>query len=187
MKLRLLTVLLIALLAPCAAFAATDCAALAKLTLTNTTITSAESVAAGAFSPPGGKAMAGVPAFCRVAAVSRPSADSEIQFEVWMPASGWNSKFQGVGNGGFAGAIEYGQMGNMASHGYATASTDTGHHTAGTDANWAAGHPEKTVDFGYRAIHQTTVNAKAIIGAFYGKAPRRDRTSTRARTAAGRH
>ena len=117
--------------------------------------------------------MAGVPAFCRVAAVSRPSADSEIQFEVWMPASGWNSKFQGVGNGGFAGAIEYGQMGNMVSHGYATASTDTGHHTVGTDASWAAGHPEKTVDFGYRAIHQTAVNARAIIAAFYGQAPAR--------------
>ncbi len=173
MNLRLLTVLLAVWLMPSAALAANDCAGLAKLTLTNTTITSAESVAAGAFSPPGGKPMSGIPAFCRVAGVSKPSPESEIQFEVWMPAAAWNGKFQGVGNGGFAGAIEYMQLGNAVSHGYATASTDTGHHAGGTDARWAAGHPEKIVDFGYRAIHLTAVNAKAVIAAFYGKEPAR--------------
>jgi feruloyl esterase len=56
-------------------------------------------------------------------------------------------------------------------HGYATASTDTGHHADGTDASWALKHPEKVVDFGYRAIHETAAKAKSIVGAFYGDAP----------------
>ena len=58
-------------------------------------------------------------------------------------------------------------------HGYAGASTDTGHHAGGTDASWALGHPEKIADFGYRAIHETTEKAKAIIHAFYGDGPKR--------------
>jgi feruloyl esterase len=114
-----------------------------------------------------------VPAFCRVAGVIQPSSDSEIQFEVWMPASGWNGKFQGVGNGGFAGAISYGQLAIALERGYATASTDTGHVANGADANWATGHFEKITDFGYRAIHETTQNAKAIVKAFYGSDAKR--------------
>ena len=88
-----------------AAFAAQSCESLAKLDLPAASITRAESVPAGSFTPPAGKAITGLPAFCRVAGVIKPSTDSNIQFEVWMPASGWNGKFQGVGNGGFAGAI----------------------------------------------------------------------------------
>ena len=60
-----------------------------------------------------------------------------------MPASGWNRKFQGIGNGGFAGAISYGGLGAALSHGYATASTDTGHEAGGTDAGWALHHPRE--------------------------------------------
>ena len=48
-----------------------------------------------------------MPAFCRVAATLAPSKDSDIKIEVWMPAAGWNRKFQGVGNGGWAGRIGY--------------------------------------------------------------------------------
>ena len=72
-----------------------------------------QTVAAGAFVPPGSPvpeaaSFSGVPAFCRVTGVSKPSPDSNIEFEVWMPSSGWNGKFHGVGNGGFAGSISYG-------------------------------------------------------------------------------
>jgi feruloyl esterase len=151
--------------------AAQDCTSLAKLALAETTITRAESVPAGSFQPPDGKAIANLPAFCRVAGVIRPEAGSSIQFEVWMPGSGWNGRFQGVGNGGFAGAINYSQMGDAVAHGYATASTDTGHQAGATDAAWARGRAERIVDFGYRAIHGTAVNGKAIIRAFYGEGP----------------
>jgi feruloyl esterase len=152
---------------------AADCPALRQLSLPATTITSADDVPAGSFTPPGSGAIANLPAFCRVTGAIRPSSDSDIQFEVWMPASGWNGKFQGVGNGGFAGAVSYGQLADAVRRGYAAASTDTGHRGQGQDASWALGHPEKTIDFGHRAIHETTVKGKAIVQAFYGSQAKR--------------
>src|SRR5580698_472087 len=160
-------------LSACITLSAATCDDLAKLALPTTTITTAEAVPAGSFTPPGNPAIGNLPAFCRVAGVIKPSDDSNIQFEVWMPASGWNSKFQGVGNGGFAGSISYGGLADSLRHGYASASTDTGHHAGGTGGEWALGHPEKMTDFGYRAIHETTDKGKAIVRAFYGEAPRR--------------
>ena len=150
--------------------AATACEALAGLKLADTTITSAESVAAGAFVAPGGRGGRGaaqpdLPAFCRVAATLKPSTDSDIKIEVWMPASNWNGKYQAVGNGGWNGAIGYPAMMTALRRGYATSSTDTGH--AGDTAEFAFGHPEKLIDFGYRSVHDMTVKAKAILGAYY--------------------
>jgi feruloyl esterase len=109
--------------------------------------------------------------FCRIQGVMKPSSDSHIEFEVWLPLSGWNEKYQGIGNGGFAGYIDYNNMGDAVANGYATSSTDTGHQATGTDARWALGHPEKIIDYGYRGIHETAVAAKSIIQAFYGKMP----------------
>ena len=87
---------------------AASCESLASFKLPDTTITSASTVAAGAFRLPipGGSAasqFSSLPAFCRVAATLTPSSDSDIKIEVWLPVSGWNGKFQAVGNGGFAG------------------------------------------------------------------------------------
>jgi feruloyl esterase len=107
-----------------------------------------------------------LPAFCRVVADISPTADSSIKVEVWMPAVGWNGKYQGQGNGGFAGVIAYPALGAAIKRGYAAAGTDTGH--TGGDAAWALGHPEKVIDFGYRGIHEMSLKAKAIINAFYG-------------------
>ena len=152
----------------------TVCNGLTSLKLTNAAITGANAVEAGPFTPPDGRAggirLANLPAFCRVAATLRPSADSDIKIEVWLPRSAWNGKFMGVGNGGFRGNIEYGPMGPALSAGYAVASTDTGH--TGGGGSWALGHPEKQIDFGYRAVHDMTVTAKAIVTASYGSAPR---------------
>lgn len=153
------------------ASAATSCQALASLTLPGASIASAVSVPAGNFTPPDGKPIANLPAFCRVTGVISPTPDSNIRFEVWMPSADWNGKFEGAGNGGFAGVINYSDMAAAISRGYATASTDTGHQAGGTDAAWALGHPEKIADFGYRAIHETADKAKAVIGAFYGQGP----------------
>ena len=167
---------------------AATCESLADVNLPQTTITAASTVAAGDFTPPGPPALASavarfkkLPAFCRVQGVIRPSSDSHIEFEVWLPSSGWNGKFLGVGNGGFAGSIRYvslpgntgADMAAALAGGYATASTDTGHKASGFDATWALGHPEKMIDYGYRGIHETVVRAKAIIGAFYGTPPRK--------------
>lgn len=145
------------------------CEELSGVTLANTEIKIAEAVPAGTFTPPYGDALEKLPAFCRVAGVAKPTSDSYIRFEVWLPASGWNEKFLGVGNGGFAGGIDYRSMGGDLKRGYATAATDTGHEADGEDASWAFKHPEKVADFGYRALHETTVNAKKLLEAFYGR------------------
>jgi feruloyl esterase len=158
---------------------AATCESLASLALKNTTITLAQPVAAGEFAPPGrataevpsqAVAMKDLPAFCRVAATLKPTEDSDIKIEVWLPASGWNHKFEAVGNGGWAGVISYGAMAQALHDGYATSSTDTGH--VGATGKFAIDHPEKLIDFGYRAVHEMTVKAKSIIDAFYGSAPR---------------
>ena len=154
------------------AFAAPNCESLANLPIPHTKISVAELRAAGDFAAPGAGTVKGLPAFCRVAGSIKPSDDSDIRFEVWLPAAGWNQKFQGVGNGGFAGSINFGGLGDAVKHNYATASTDTGHEGGGTDGQWALNHYEKVVDFGYRAIHETAVAAKLIVKQFYGNDPR---------------
>jgi Tannase and feruloyl esterase len=147
------------------------CEDLSKLALPHTTITLAQSVEAGGFTPPGGgRQMSALPAFCRVAATLAPSADSDIKIEVWLPLSGWNGKYQAVGNGAFSGAIGYAAMSSALARGYATSSTDTGH--AGGSGSFALGHPEKLIDFGWRAVHEMTSTSKAIIAAYYASAPK---------------
>ncbi len=86
----------------------------------------------------------------------KPTSDSLINMELWLPTQDWNGKFMGVGNGGFAGSIQglTNEMPQALRLGYATAGTDTGHQEPGGD--WAIGHPEKMIDFGYRATHEMT-------------------------------
>ncbi|MGH9688524.1 MAG: tannase/feruloyl esterase family alpha/beta hydrolase [Candidatus Acidiferrales bacterium] len=106
---------------------------------------------------------------CRVIAYATPTADSHIDFEVWLPEpSDWNKKFEAIGNGGFIGAISYGAMDTGLKLGFAIAGTDTGHK--GMDESWALGHPEKLVDWSYRAVHVMTVASKQIVKAYYGTA-----------------
>jgi feruloyl esterase len=173
---------------------AASCESLKGLSRPGTTVTLAQAVAAGQFTPPAGRAGAGrgganpfaqLPEFCRVAATLTPVPDSEIKIEVWLPAaaggsadgfgaarpnSGWNGKLQSVGNGAWAGTLSYPAMATALTAGYAAASTDTGH--SGGNANFIVGHPEKLIDFEERAVHEMTGAAKAIVAAFYGRAPR---------------
>lgn len=114
-----------------------------------------------------------LPAFCRVVVHDRPSADSDIIIEVWMPLAGWNSKLQGLGNGGFAGLIDTFELGASVMKGYAAVATDTGHTGSPIDATWALGHPEKIADFGYRGIHEMTRIAKVVVRDFYSSATQR--------------
>src|SRR5262245_16189336 len=150
------------------------CEGLKTLSLPKTTITATEFRPAGAAQAGRGRgAGAQLPAHCRVAAVLAPSSDSHIEMELWMPVENWNGKFLAVGNGGWAGNIETGAMGTALARGYATASNDTGHNrTNGTDGAFVLGHPEKVIDFGYRAMHEMTVQSKALIQSFYKQGPR---------------
>ena len=153
---------------------AAACGRLTSLMLPNATVTSAKVVEAGAFKLPVGASrtadnFSDLPAFCRVEMTLKPSSDSDIKSEVWLPISGWNEKFQMVGNGGWNGFIQYGALAAALRRGYATASTDTGH--VGDTASFVPGHPEKLIDFGYRAVHETTIQGKAAVAALYSAPP----------------
>src|SRR5438128_8122638 len=176
------------------AAAATPCENLASLRLADATITSAVIVregpppargsgaggARGAGGPPasGGAPAANIappaniPAHCRVQLTLKPTSDSMINMELWLPVQNWNGKFMGVGNGGFAGSIQglTTEMPQALRLGYATAGTDTGHQEPG--GNWAIGHPEKMIDFGYRSTHEMTLKAKQIVKTFYEQNPK---------------
>lgn len=160
-----------------AARAETACEHLKSLRLPDTKITVAESHAAAveAFDfqgPPGmqaGPVKASMPAYCRVTGSIRPTPDSDIRFELWMPAQDWNHRYEQVGNGGLAGSILRTTMiGPLQQH-WAVAATDDGHVGSGmSDGRWALGHPEKIVDFGYRAVHLTAQRSQEIVRAYYG-------------------
>jgi feruloyl esterase len=111
-----------------------------------------------------------LPAYCRIAAILKPSSDSEIGIEVWLPSEKWNEKFQAVGNGGWAGSISFSAMASALQEGYATASTDTGHKVM--NSSFGIGHPEKVLDYAYRSVHEMTVKSKTLVAAFYSKNPR---------------
>ena len=169
------------LLSSGAALGEDACDKLISLAIPKTSITFAKEVEAGKFAGPSA-AFSGqdltafyktVPAFCRVQAEAKPTSDSDIRIEVWMPLSGWNEKLQGIGNGGFAGLIDYQQLGVAVSKGYAATATDTGHRGSPVDATWALGHPERIVDFGHRGIHEMTRVTKEVLRAYYGKGPQR--------------
>ena len=155
-----------------------SCAALSSAALGSAKVTSAAEIAAGAFTPPtagniaatAARAYAAAPAFCRVTATLTPTPHSDIKIEVWLPQSGWNGKFQAVGNGGWAGTISYAALAAAVAKGYAAASTDTGH--SGSGASFALEHPEKLIDYAHRSLHELAVSAKAMIGAYYGSAPK---------------
>ena len=172
------------------AIALSSCESMAKLALPHSTVTLAQAVPAGQLMlPPGAMPafpgspppnVSSLPAFCRVAATLKPTADSEIKIEVWMPATGaprpgtapeWNGKLESVGNGAWAGNISYRDLASALTAGYAAASTDTGHSE--TTAAFVVGHPERLIDFAYRAVHEMTVAAKAITAAYYGTSPTR--------------
>jgi feruloyl esterase len=151
------------------------CAGLKKLALDRTEIIEATVVEAGQLTLAQGPADAmfkTLPSLCRVVAIAKPSTDSNIRIEVWLPLAGWNGKFFGAGNGGFAGSIYYHDLAVAVRSGYASGGTDTGHTGGATDSGWALGHPEKVTDFGFRGVHAMTTVSKAVVEAFYSSAPR---------------
>ena len=148
--------------APAAAHAETACADLMKTALPHAEVTKAVVEAVG--DKP----------VCKVSVTARPTKDSDIRMELWIPeGSAWNGKFVQVGNGGFAGSIPRASFMGPVKAGYAVSGTDDGHQdNVGTNASWALGHPEKLVDFGWRALKETTDASKAILAAKIGKPSR---------------
>ena len=143
---------------------AASCDSLATLAFPDASITAAQVV------PAGSGATKDLPEYCRVTATLRPSSDSDIKIEVWLPASGWNGKLLAVGNGGWNGTIPNAALATGLRRGYAVTGTDNGHQ--GDGGPWMQS-PEKLVDFGHRSVHEMAVKAKAVTSSFYGNAPRR--------------
>jgi feruloyl esterase len=131
---------------------AASCASLTGTKVPDTTFNAAEEVTSGSFVPPSGAAIADLPSFCRLAATIKPTAESDIKVELWMPKA-WNGKYLGTGNGGMAGKIDYEALANGVRRGYAVANTDLG--TSG-GIETMVGRMEKIVDFGHRATHLMT-------------------------------
>jgi len=149
--------------------AASTCANLTGFSLPQTKVTLARSYRAGETVSGVTKAPVGL---CRVAGTSKPSSDSNINFEVWIPTNGrWNGKYEQLGNGGFAGTIWVSYIADAVSRGYAAAATDDGTSGPPPGAATFIGHPDVLKDYGYRAIKVTTDNSKAIIKRFTGKTP----------------
>jgi len=154
------------------------CEALAGRSFGAATVVDAQKIAAGTFRPQlpgrGGRPVAQdfskLPSFCRAAITAKPSSDSDIHIEVWLPVERWNQRLQAVGDGGLAGFIPYALMVPALTDGYAVAGTDTGHE--GDTADFMPGHPDRLIDFAYRSTHEMAVAAKAVATAFYETAPR---------------
>ena len=158
--------------APPPAPAGTACEQLASLVLPNAAVTLARAHPAGEFAAAPTSRTVQVPAFCRVAVTARPTPDSDIKVEVWLPdGDRWNGKLLGADNGGFSGAINYVALARAITNGYAAVSTDSGH--AGDQMDFGIGHPEKIVDWAYRSIHEMTAIAKTVVEKATGRAPRR--------------
>ncbi len=149
---------------------AASCESLTSLTIPNGQITAAAAVGAGPLAV--GRGGMTVPAMCRVQAIATPSPDSRIAIEVWMPqAAAWNGKLLGTDNGGFSGAIGYPAMAAAVTRGYAAVGTDTGH--ASDQMDFGVGHPEKIIDWSYRAVHVMTDVAKVVVRSHQGRLPER--------------
>lgn len=184
----------LAMTAACAAsaHAVVPCEEMTKVPLQGGTITAASLVGAGQFAPAPGNWKEGwelfpkLPAFCRVEATLRLTNDSAIRIEVWMPESGWNGKLVEGGNAAYMPDFSYGIMAQALLEGYAATSSNTGHE--GASAAFALDHPQKLIDWAYRAVHENAIAAKAIVEAHYGDASRRayfDGCSTGGRQALG--
>jgi tannase/feruloyl esterase len=165
------------------ASAAVSCENLSSVSIPHTTVTSAQVIAAGAFTPPptatrggagGGQPVtspfADLPAFCRVMAVSKPTSDSEIKVEVWLPASNWNGEFRAAGFPGSlgGGGIGYVGLGAALRGGAVAGGSNSGHDG---DIN-LMNHPERLADYAYRSLHEVAVTTKALTQSFYGKQPK---------------
>jgi pimeloyl-ACP methyl ester carboxylesterase len=152
--------------------AAATCESLAGLALSHAAVTTAQSIMGGSFTPPGSTTpLTGLPSFCRVAVTSIPTSDSLIKLEVWIPlGASWNGKYEQLGCGGYCGSIGYSGLAEAIRRGYAGAATDDGNPNGGLPT-FVLGHPERIVDFGYRALKETTDKAKAIVAVFAGQRP----------------
>src|SRR6266446_8767903 len=164
--LRTSAVLIGGALGICGAAHAVECSSLISVTSDSSTMTAADSI-----TPPAtiGGAAVTVP-FCRVQGTARPTSDSEIKFEVWLPPTvgAWTGRMKVNGTGGYAGATPYARLAQDVGDGFVSAGSNMG-HDGGESATWTLGHPERVKDWGLRAHYSVGTAAKALAGAYFGR------------------
>ncbi|WP_424976428.1 tannase/feruloyl esterase family alpha/beta hydrolase [Dinoroseobacter sp. S124A] len=142
---------------------AEGCAALRDTVFAGGYVTSARVMPAGETTPE----------YCEVRATALPA----ISIEVRLPLEGWNGKYYQAGCGGFCGILGRADAGSGwinamrpgLERGYATATSDSGHHALSVvDAGWADNNPHAERDWGYRSISETHRVAQIMLDAFYG-------------------
>ena len=169
---------LVLLAAATAQARAADCAQLLQLSLPHVTVTSAALMESGSFTDDtrpdeASRTYKDLPVFCRVRGVSRPTSDSAIHFEVWLPQQqAWTGRLFMIGNGAYASYIYYAQMSQRIRAGDVAVATDGGHQGGWDDLSFGVDHPKKILDFAGRAGHESVVAGKAAAAAYFGTAPR---------------
>ncbi len=171
------TATMLLLAAPVAAQTANEeasaCTALMGYALDGGQVTSAKVMPASQDGPYGA-----LPAYCEVRATARPA----ISIEVRLPLENWNGGLYQTGCGGFCGILGRADagggfinaMGPGLAKGYATATSDSGHHGLSVaDASWAQENPQAERDWGWRSVPETNRVALVLIDAFYSAAPER--------------
>jgi hypothetical protein len=155
-----------------------NCAAVAQLDLSGltdgeVTITSATPVDPATPVGDAGRSRFTVKApACDVKGVIGPGAN---RFEILLPTTGWTQRYLQVGCGGLCGAIgldppQAADCQPVTDGTIAMAATDMGHEGR-NDGSWALDN-QAILDFAYRGQHVTAQVTKAVIGEFYGQAPR---------------
>lgn len=144
-----------------------DCEAVKIVALKNAKVESAVPITDGQISV-AGHSVSGLPAFCRIRGLATPTPQSQIHFELWLPAASWSGRIEMVGNGGYSSQMRLDELAALVRSGDAAVATDTGHDGDGLDFGFD--NPEAIADWGHRAVHDSIVAAKALVTRFYGKA-----------------
>lgn len=157
------------------AAAAVPCEGLVGVAIEGARVTASVGVPGPILVAADGRAYDRIPPFCKVSAVATPTPDSLVNIELWLPQQAdWNGRFEGIGNGGYAGTIAVGAPAMVVAlrRQFAVATTDMGTAPAtNNNADLLVGHPQKWEDWGHRATHLMTTVSKQLVAAHYGRGP----------------
>lgn len=123
-----------------------------------------------------GGSVTGVPAYCDVTVtLTHPGDNDHAKVQTWLPASGWNGRFQGLGGSAFLAGDNGVALGTAIKGGYAAVTTDAGVGDA-LDTSWALNSKGQVntallKNFASRSQHEASVVGKEVVDGIYGKAP----------------
>ncbi|MBE8478043.1 tannase/feruloyl esterase family alpha/beta hydrolase [Streptomyces justiciae] len=117
-----------------------------------------------------------VPAYCEVTVtLTHPGADDHAKVRTWLPVSGWNGRFQGLGGAAYLAGDNNPGLATAVKNGYAAVTTDAGVGDA-LDTSWALNSQGQVntallKNFASRSQHEAAVVGKEVVDGIYGKAP----------------